>query len=59
MKVSVVGGHDHKYDGGDKTSYDDGHDHAVSDPKSGWTDYGGKPSHRHKVVGRLKKKKKD
>lgn len=55
MKVSKVQGHDHNYSGGDRTSTNDKHDHGVSNPKSGWTDYGGNPKHRHKILS-LKKK---
>jgi hypothetical protein len=57
MKVSKVGGHDHTYEKGAKnTSYDDKHDHGVSDPKSGWTDYGGDPRHKHQLLKVTKKK---
>lgn len=56
MKVSKVGGHDHSWKKGeDQTSYDDKHDHKVSNPKSGWTDYGGDPKHKHQILKVTKK----
>lgn len=59
MKVSKVGGHIHTWNPGDKrTSEDDGHDHKVSNPSSGYTDPGGMDDHRHKIPSvKIKKKK--
>lgn len=59
MKTSVSHGHNHDWDPGDnKTSYDDGHDHKVGNPASGWTDAAGMGPHKHRLPAKYKVKKK-
>lgn len=52
MKLGPGGkdNHVHSWSKGDeRTSFDAGHSHAVSDPESGWTDRSVKDGHRHKI----------
>lgn len=59
MNTGVTGNHKHTWNPGDKrTSVDDDHDHAVTNPSSGWTNEGGMDKHKHTIRPKVVVKKK-